>query len=200
MHLRITLIFVADFGPEFEKTGSNTFALLDGVDEDVHILLAVRVECQLPLLPVVADYFFGNSPWWSEETVEALLRTRDPWSDGAVKIGIGAGWSWFDRGSLESEFRLPTPQLEFDLEIKLGGLHLRLGSGIGWIPRNFKGELKKKIHSLRGMTYPRIERDCAPLASISNKDTMANGTGLWVEESYELFVKCLWRAESPRQY
>ncbi|KAJ7331075.1 hypothetical protein DFH08DRAFT_1022315 [Mycena albidolilacea] len=115
-------------------------------------------------------------------------------------------------------------KLEFDLEIKLGGLHLRLGIGIGWIPRvdllveihrtgifepgfqwfwfkfgvvldvgiqNFKGELKKKIHSLQGMTYPRMEQDCAPLASISTKDTMANGTGLWVEESYGLFVKCL---------
>jgi hypothetical protein len=127
-------------------------------------------------------------------------------------------------------------KLEFDLEIKLGGLHLRLGIGIGWIPRvgllveihragifepgflwfwfkiwrrvldvqfgiqNFKGELRRKIHSLRGMTYPRIERDCAPLASISNKDTMANGTGLWVEESYGLFVKCLWRAESPGEW
>jgi hypothetical protein len=54
-------MFVADVGPEFEKTGSDTFALLDGVDEDVHILLAVRVEYQLPLLPVVADYFFENS-------------------------------------------------------------------------------------------------------------------------------------------
>jgi hypothetical protein len=33
---------------------------VDGDAEDVHVLLAVQVERQLPLLPVVADYSFED--------------------------------------------------------------------------------------------------------------------------------------------